>query len=112
LYFYDNDVIKISKKLKPSKRGELEITDVNKVYLKKRKLNVKLLGRGHAWLDTGTYDSLIDASIFIRTIEERQGLKIGCVEEIAYRMGFIDKQQLKKIARSYKTSYGDYLKRL
>ncbi len=112
LYFYDNDVVGIAKKLKPSARGELEITDVNKVYLQKKKLQVNLLGRGHAWLDTGTYNSLIDASIFIRTIEERQGLKVGCVEEIAYRMGFINKGKLKKLAEGINTSYGDYLRRV
>ena len=112
LYFYDNEVVKISKKLKPSARGELEITDVNKVYLKNKKLRVQLLGRGFAWLDTGTYDSLIDASVFIKTIEERQGLKVGCVEEIAFRKGFINKSQLIKLAKSINTNYGDYLIRL
>jgi len=112
LYFYDNNVVGISKKLKPSKRGELEITDVNNAYLKIGKLKVELLGRGYAWLDTGTYESLIDASIFIKTIEERQGLKIGCVEEIAYRMGFIEKKQLEKLAGGLTTDYGEYLRRL
>ena len=112
LYFYDNKVIEIAKKLKPSARGELEITDVNKAYLRKGKLNVRLLGRGIAWLDTGTYDSLIDASVFIKTIEERQGLKIGCIEEIAYRMGFITSGQLKKLAKSINTDYGEYLLRM
>jgi len=112
LYFYDNEVVKIVKKLKPSKRGELEITDVNNEYLKKRKLKVKLLGRGYAWLDTGTYDSLIGASTFIKTIEERQGLKVGCIEEIAYRMGYIGKKQLGKLANTIETSYGEYLKAL
>jgi glucose-1-phosphate thymidylyltransferase len=112
LYFYDNNVVGISKKLKPSKRGELEITDVNNEYLKIGKLKVELLGRGYAWLDTGTYESLIDASIFIKTIEERQGLKIGCVEEIAYRMGFIEKKQLEKLAGGLTTDYGEYLRRL
>jgi glucose-1-phosphate thymidylyltransferase len=112
IYFYDNSVIKVAKDLKPSKRGELEITDVNNTYLKKRALKVKLLGRGYAWLDTGTYDSLIDASIFIKTIEERQGLKIGCIEEVAYRMGFINKRKLKELAQRIETGYGDYLKRL
>jgi len=110
IYFYDNNVVKIAKNLKPSKRGELEVTDINKVYLKRKKLKVKLLGRGFAWLDTGTYDSLIDASVFIKTIEERQGLKIGCLEEVAYRKGFISKRQLEKLARQIDTSYGEYLK--
>lgn len=109
LYFYDNNVVEIAKDLKPSKRGELEITDVNNEYLKRGELKVKLLGRGYAWLDTGTSDSLIDASIFIKTIEERQGLKIGCVEEIAYRMGFINKKQLENLAKQFNTSYGEYL---
>jgi len=112
LYFFDNEVAKITKKLKPSWRGELEITDVINEYLKRGKLKVKLLGRGYAWLDTGTYDSLIDASIFIKTIEERQGLKIGCIEEIAYRMGYIDTKQLQKLADSINTDYGKYLKRI
>jgi glucose-1-phosphate thymidylyltransferase len=112
LYFYDNEVVKIVKNLKPSARGELEITDVNNVYLKKRKLKVKLLGRGYAWLDTGTFDSLIDASVFIKTVEERQGLKIGCIEEIAYSMGYIGKSQLEKIAKNINTGYGEYLRNL
>lgn len=110
LYFYDNNVVGITKDLKPSGRGELEITDVNKEYLKKGKLQVKLLNRGYAWLDTGTHDSIIEASMFIKTIEERQGLKIGCIEEVAYRMGYIDKKQLGKIARQIGTNYGQYLK--
>ena len=110
LYFYDRQVVQIAKKLKPSPRGELEITDINRIYLKRGQLKVKLLGRGYAWLDTGTYDSLIDASIFIKTIEERQGLKIGCVEEIAYRKGFITGRHLLKLAQSIHTSYGDYLR--
>ncbi|KPK97134.1 MAG: glucose-1-phosphate thymidylyltransferase [Omnitrophica WOR_2 bacterium SM23_72] len=109
LYFYDSSVVSIAKKLKPSGRGELEITDINSAYLKKGQLMVKLLNRGFAWLDTGTFDSLIDASIFIKTIEERQGLKIGCIEEVAFRMGFIGKAQLKKLAESIETSYGEYL---
>jgi glucose-1-phosphate thymidylyltransferase len=112
IYFYDNTVVEITKRLKPSHRGELEITDVNNAYLKETKLKVELLGRGYAWLDTGTYNSLIDASIFIKTIEERQGLKIGCVEEVAYRMGFIDKKQLEKLARGINTDYGEYLKKI
>jgi glucose-1-phosphate thymidylyltransferase len=112
MYFYDNRVVEIAKKLVPSSRGELEITDVNQRYLEEGRLAVKLLGRGYAWLDTGTYDSLIDASLFIKTIEERQGLKIGCIEEIAYRMGYINKQQLKKLAATINTSYGEYLMRV
>ena len=112
IYFYDNTVIEIAKQLKPSQRGELEITDVNNEYLKKGKLKVKILGRGYAWLDTGTYDSLIDASMFIKTIEERQGLKIGCVEEVAYRMSFIGKKQLRKLADEISTDYGKYLKKI
>jgi glucose-1-phosphate thymidylyltransferase len=112
LYFYDRHAASIAKGLKPSARGELEITSVNDAYLKKGKLKVKLLGRGYAWLDTGTYDSLIDSSIFIKTIEERQGLKVGCIEEIAYRMGSIDRRQLRKIASSIQTNYGAYLKKI
>ncbi|MCK4859577.1 MAG: glucose-1-phosphate thymidylyltransferase RfbA [Candidatus Omnitrophica bacterium] len=109
LYFYDNEVIKIAKGIKPSQRGELEITSVNNEYLKKGKLRAKLLGRGYAWLDTGTYDSLIDAALFIKTMEERQGLKVGCIEEIAYRMGYIDKTQLERLAERINTNYGGYL---
>lgn len=112
LYFYDNSVVSVAKSIKPSPRGEVEITDVNKEFLKQKALKVALLGRGYAWLDTGTYDSLIDASAFIRTIEERQGLKIGCIEEVAYRKGFINEKQLLKLASELKTSYGDYLKKL
>jgi glucose-1-phosphate thymidylyltransferase len=112
LYFYDNNVVKITKKIKPSRRGELEITDVNNEYIKRGKLKTKLFGRGYAWLDTGTYDSLIDTSVFIKTIEERQGLKIGCIEEVAYRMGYIDKKKLDKLAREINTSYGEYLRRI
>ncbi len=110
LYFYDNQVVRIAKGLKPSKRGELEITDVNNAYLKSGKLRVQLLGRGYAWLDTGTYDSLIDASVFIKAIEERQGLKIGCIEEVAFRMGYINLKQLRQLAETINTSYGEYLK--
>jgi glucose-1-phosphate thymidylyltransferase len=110
LYFYDNSVVEIAKKLKPSARGELEITDVNNEYLKRGKIKVELLGRGYAWLDTGTHDSLIDAALFIKTIEERQGLKIGCIEEVAYRMGYINKTQLQKLAEGMNTGYGNYLK--
>jgi glucose-1-phosphate thymidylyltransferase len=112
LYFYDHDVIDVTKRLKPSARGELEITDVNRVYLKKNQLNVQLLSRGFAWLDTGTPDSLLDASIFIRIVEERQGLKIGCIEEIAFRMKFITKKQLQALAKSINTPYGQYLLRI
>ncbi len=110
LYFYDNDVIDIAKKIRPSARGELEITDVNNVYLKNKCLKVKLLKRGYAWLDTGTCDSLIDASIFIKTIEERQGLKVGCIEEVAYRMGYINSKQLLNLAKPINTAYGEYLR--
>jgi len=110
LYFYDNDVVGIAKSLKPSARGELEITDVNNAYLKMKKLKVELLGRGYAWLDMGTHDSLVEASLFIKTIEERQGLKIGCIEEIAYRMGYIDEKKLKALADKMPSNYGEYLK--
>lgn len=112
LYFYDNSVVEIAKKIKPSKRGELEITSVNNEYLKRGKLKVELMGRGYAWLDTGTFDSLLDAALFIKTIEDRQGLKIGCIEEVAYRMGYISAGQLKKIADKIDTGYGDYLRRI
>lgn len=112
LYFYDNKVVDIAKKIRPSKRGELEITSVNNEYIKRGKLKVKFLGRGYAWLDTGTHESLINASVFIKTIEERQGLKIGCIEEVSFRMGYIDKKQLLKLASQMPTSYGDYLKDL
>jgi len=109
LYFYDCDVVNIAKSIKPSKRGELEITDVNNVYLERKKLKAITLSRGYAWLDTGTHDSLLDASAFVKTIEDRQGLKIGCIEEIAFRMGFIDKKKLISLAETHNTSYGDYL---
>lgn len=113
MYFYDNRVVNIAKGLKPSARGELEITDINKKYLEIGELNVKLLGRGYAWLDTGTHDSLNDASNFIETIQKRQNLKIACIEEVAYRMGYIDKDQVYKLAQPLKRSdYGQYLLRL
>jgi len=113
LYFYDNRVVEIAKGIKPSERGELEITDVNRWYLGNGKLRVELLGRGYAWLDTGTHDSLLEASEFIATIEKRQGLKLACIEEIAYLLGYIDKTQLLKLAEPYrKNGYGQYLLRL
>ena len=110
LYFYDNTVVKKAKTLKPSARGELEITDLNRLYLNENQLNVKLLSRGMAWLDTGTHESLLLASNFIATIEQRQGLKVACIEEIAYREGFIDKQQLISLASMFRNNpYGEYL---
>jgi glucose-1-phosphate thymidylyltransferase len=110
LYFYDNDVVEISKNLKPSARGEYEITDVNKEYLKREKLKVCILDRGTAWLDTGTFPSLMQAGQFVQVIEERQGLKVGCIEEVAYNMGYINKEQLINIAGPLtKSGYGNYL---
>lgn len=110
LYFYGNDVIKKAKSLKPSARGELEITDLNRIYLEEKRLNVRIMGRGMAWLDTGTHESLLQASNYIYTIEERQGLKVSCIEEIAFKRGYIDKEQLIKLAKPLsKNQYGQYL---
>ena len=112
LYFYDNEVVEVAKNLKPSARGELEITDVNRIYLKKQKLNLELLGRGFAWLDTGTHESLLDASNYVSVIEKRQGLKIACLEEIALEMGYITLTEFKKLSDNYHSGsdYGKYLK--
>lgn len=113
LYFYDNEIIEIARNLKPSSRGELEITDVNRIYLERGKLHVMTLARGTAWLDTGTHDSLMHAGQFVQIIEHRQGLKIGCIEEIAWRMGFIDQEQLATLGRELgKSGYGKYLLRM
>jgi len=113
LYFYNNEVVNIAKNIKPSPRGEYEITDVNRVYMEQQKLKVVTLNRGFAWLDTGTFDSLNDASEYVRVIEKRQGLKVGCPEEIAYRMGFISKEQLLELAEGLKKSgYGEYLRKI
>jgi glucose-1-phosphate thymidylyltransferase len=113
LYFYDNDVVEIAKTIKPSARGELEITDINNIYLQNNKLKVQLLRRGFAWLDTGTHDSLLEASMFVQTIQKRQGYKVACVEEIAYNNGWIDKEQIGKLAQPLiKTEYGEYLMEL
>lgn len=113
LYFYDNSVVEVARNIQPSKRGEYEITDVNRQYLEQKKLKVGILGRGTAWLDTGTFESLLQASQFVQVIEARQGLKVGCIEEIAYRMGFIDAEQLIELAKPLlKSGYGDYLLKL
>ena len=113
LYFYDNDVVKIAREIKPSHRGEVEITDINKAYLERGNLKVQIMGRGFAWLDTGTHDSMLEAATFVKIIEDRVGLKIACIEEIAYNMGFINSEQLKKIAEPLmKSGYGDYLLKL
>ncbi|APZ49238.1 glucose-1-phosphate thymidylyltransferase [Jeotgalibaca sp. PTS2502] len=113
LYFYDNDVVEIAKNIKPSERGELEITDVNKVYLERGDLDVEIMGRGFAWLDTGTHESLLEAALYIETIEKRQNLKVACLEEIAYRMGYINREQLIELAQELKKNeYGQYLLRL
>ena len=113
LYFYDNEVVEIAKNIAPSPRGEYEITDVNKIYLANNKVHVGVMNRGTAWLDTGTFDSLADASEFVRVIEKRQSQKVGCIEEVAYRMGFINREELMDLANRYaKSGYGEYLRKL
>ncbi len=113
LYFYDSQVVEMAKSLSPSARGELEITDLNRLYLQQGQLKVKLLGRGFAWLDTGTHESLVDATLFVKSVEERQGLKIACIEEIAYKKGYIDAEQLARLAEPLrKSGYGEYLMRV
>ena len=112
LYYYPNDVVSVAKEITPSKRGELEITSVNNYFLNEKRLKVNIMGRGYAWLDTGTHEAMNNASNFIKTIEERQGLKIACIEEIAFNQGFINKNKLSQLAKSYKNEYGDYLMNL
>ena len=112
IYFFDNEVVRVASQLKPSPRGELEITDVNNYYLQRGLMRVEILGRGMAWLDTGTPESLLDASLFVATVEKRQGLKVACIEEVAYRMGFIDAAQVRSLAREYNNDYGKYLLRI
>ena len=112
LYYYPNDVVEIAKNVKPSSRGELEITSVNQAYLNQSRLRVELMGRGYAWLDTGTLEAMISASNFIKTIEDRQGLKVACLEEIAFNQGFIDQSGLEELAETYTNEYGEYLKEL
>ena len=113
MYFYDKDIVEIAKSIKPSPRGELEITDVNRVYLEKKKLHVEQMGHGYAWLDTGTHDSLMQAAAFVQTIQARQGLKIACIEEIAYQKGYIDKQRVLDLSKPLmKNEYGQYLARM
>lgn len=112
LYFYDNKVVEYAKSLKPSARGELEITDLNKIYLEAKKLRVEILGRGFAWLDTGTFESLLQASNFVSAMEINTGMKIACIEEVAYRMGYISKDVLLNLAKNYKNGYGEYLSRI
>ena len=113
IYFYDNQIVSVAESIRPSPRGELEITDVNRWYLEQGQLTTELLGRGMAWLDTGTHDSLLEASLFIQTIEKRQGLKVACLEEIAYRQGYIDAAQLRELAaKMAKSTYGEYLRRI
>ncbi len=113
LYFYDNSVVSVAKDLQPSSRGELEITDINKIYLERGDVSVQILGRGFAWLDTGTHTSMVDATLYVKTIEERQGLKIACIEEIAYKKGFISKEQLLVLAEPLlKSGYGEYLQHI
>ncbi len=112
LYYYTNSVINIAKNIKPSSRGELEITSVNQEYLYRRELKVRLLGRGHTWLDTGTHETLVDAAMFVRMTEQRQGLKIACPEEIAFRMGFVDSEKILELSERYNNDYGNYLKKI